>query len=161
MPYVLVGSLCLSVANAGERTEHMYRSRARNKTTQWIRIALKCGLLVTDRRLWDAVGHLLREEDGRRRRSSSAYENAPAHEELVSEARHRHSHAPILLGGIGIGVGVGILLAPTSGEKARSVIRKQAVAVKDTVADLAGWASQFGRAGKSTMREASTGTYGG
>jgi hypothetical protein len=122
----------------------------RNKGTNWVRFFLKLGLLATDATVWASMNHLLTERedasDAQRLRQKVSANLAP---------RRGRSHFSTLLTGIGIGVGVGMLLAPVSGEEARTVIREKASDVKDKWDDVAAWAGL----GSSPMPRRSTGTY--
>ncbi len=110
------------------------RERAQN----WVRFALKCGLLATDASVWEAMHHLLDEGSGTMR---TAFHRA---DKLGEErgSRRSWSHSSTLLIGLGIGVGLGLLFAPVSGEEARDAIRDTASNVKTKVGDAAarvGW----------------------
>jgi len=56
---------------------------------------------------------------------------------------HWLANTTTLLGGVGIGIGIGMLLAPVSGERARSVIRDKAADVKSKVGDFASGATRY------------------
>jgi hypothetical protein len=128
----------------------MYRLDRQNDKKNWIRFALKAGLLATDAGVWMAIRRILNERDPPAQRV--AVEPRRARE--VSQADRKWiSPSTALLGGIGIGVGLGMLLAPVSGTRARSAIRDKALDVKDRVGDAADWL----RSGKY---RASAGTYG-
>jgi hypothetical protein len=128
---------------------------------QWARFAMKIGLFVTDAKLWSAVNEQLREraEDisesmrGTYKETSSRLDNAQA---ALRGRTHWFGSTVGFLSGIGIGVGLGMLLAPVSGEEARSVIRGKASDVKNKVTDFAS-----GTSGSSQYRPTQpTGTTG-
>jgi hypothetical protein len=128
---------------------------------QWARFAMKIGLFVTDAKLWSAVNEQLREraEDisesmrGTYKETSSRLDNAQA---ALRGRTHWFGSTLGFLGGIGIGVGLGMLLAPVSGEEARSVIRGKASDVKNKVTDFAS-----GTSGSTQFRSTQpTGTTG-
>lgn len=112
----------------------------RKRTTNWIRFALKCGLLATDASVWAAVGHFFNES------SDDVQVAFRQTGDLTTTVRtdRRWSHTSTLLSGIGIGVGLGMLLAPVSGQRARGAIRDKAIDVKNKVTDVADWASRWG-----------------
>jgi hypothetical protein len=122
----------------------------RKKTTNWIRFALKCGLLATDASVWSAVNHFLSE------RTNDVQDVFRRTDNLASDVRthRRWSHASTLLTGIGVGVGLGMLLAPVSGQRARGAIRDKAADLKNKVGDVTDWAGRFGSQSGRT-----TGTY--
>lgn len=129
------------------------------KTKDWIRFALKCGLLVTDAKVWSAVDHLLSEREEERVAFRSRDDDMARRRQgglAVSDDKPFLSRASTLLGAVGIGLGLGMLLAPVSGEEARAAIRDRALDVRDSVSDVAAWASGFG---SSTTSRRSTGTY--
>jgi YtxH-like protein len=128
---------------------------------QWARFAMKIGLFVTDAKLWSAINDQLREraEDlsesvrGSYKETSSRLDNAQA---ALRGRTHWFGSTLGFLGGIGIGVGLGMLLAPVSGEEARSVIRGKATDVKNKVTDFAS-----GTSGSTQFRSTQpTGTSG-
>jgi hypothetical protein len=128
-------------------------------TKNWIRFALKCGLLITDAKVWSAVDHLLSEREEETMAFRSRYENLPRRRQGGSAVRADKpflSRASTLLGAVGVGFGLGMLLAPVSGEEARAAIRDKALDVKDSVTDVAAWASGFG---SPPAARHSTGTY--
>ncbi len=122
----------------------------RKRTTDWLRFAMKCGLLATDASVWEAIGNSLSE------RSKNVHDAFSRTENLATGVRHqgRWSHATTLLSGIGIGIGVGMLLAPVSGRRARGVIRDKAADIKNKVAGVTDWA---GRMAPQTARR--SGSY--
>lgn len=133
----------------------------RRNAKQWARFAMKIGLFVTDAKLWSAISNQLREraEDigesvrGGYKETSSRLDDAQA---ALYGRSHWFGSTLGFLGGIGIGVGLGMLLAPVSGEEARSVIRGKAADVKNKVTDFAA-----GSAGSTQFRSTQpTGTTG-
>ena len=137
----------------------------RRNAKQWARFAMKIGLFLTDAKLWSAVNDQLRERaedlsesvrDTYRdtyKEASSRLDNAQA---ALRGRTHWSGSTLGFLGGIGIGVGLGMLLAPVSGEEARSVIRGKATDVKNRVTDFAA-----GSAGSTQYRSTQpTGTSG-
>jgi hypothetical protein len=128
---------------------------------QWARFAMKIGLFITDAKLWSAINDQLHEraEDisesvrGGYKETSSRFDNAQA---ALRGQTHWFSPTLGFLGGIGIGVGLGMLLAPVSGEQARSVIRGKATDVKNKVTDFAAGTS----AGTQFRSTQPTGTTG-
>jgi gas vesicle protein len=119
---------------------------------QWARFAMKVGLFLTDAKLWSAINDQVRERaddisDSVRetyRETSSRLEDA---QDALRGRNHWVGSALGFLGGVGLGVGLGMLLAPVSGEEARSVIRGKAADVRNKVTDFASGSSgttQFG-----------------
>ena len=131
--------------------------RGLNRQTQkWARFALKCGLLLTDAKLWESVRERLRDrvddigEEVKRRydeteRLHRAHNTLDGHTNWVTPAAS-------FIGGIGVGVGLGLLLAPASGEETRSALRDKVVNLKNRVAAES--------TGYRTMHSSSTGTGG-
>lgn len=127
---------------------------------QWARFAMKTGLFLTDAKLWSVINDQLREraEDigesvrGSYKETSSRLDNAQA---ALRGRTHWFGSTLGFLGGIGIGIGLGMLLAPVSGEEARSVIRGKATDVKNKVTDFAA-----GNAGTQFRSNQPTGTTG-
>lgn len=134
------------------------RFQRQNTAAKWARYALKCGLLLTDMKMWAAVTKQLRDHA----------------EDVGDEARHRYEEqtdrlqqagralqgrsnwvTPTLnfLGGIGLGLGLGMLFAPVSGEEARTAIREKVVGFKNKVGDVAG---QY----RNAIKAEATGTSG-
>ncbi len=114
----------------------------RRDAKHWARFAMKIGLFLTDAKLWSAINRQLRErtedisDSMRDRYEESGGRFDDAHAALLGES-HWFGSTLCFLGGVGVGVGLGMLLAPVSGEQARSVIRDRAANVKSKVADFA------------------------
>ena len=115
-------------------------------STNWVRFALKLGLLATDAAVWSSVNRML-----------SDREQGPApvraNVSVEPDRRRGRSHFWTLVTGAALGVGVGMLLAPVSGEEARSTLREKAGDVRDKWNDMTAWAGGFA----SSQRR--TGTY--
>ena len=125
--------------------------RRRPKTKNWIRFALKLGLLATDASVLAAIGRMLTDRN-------DAREVLRPREGLAADlhAKSGWSHGSTLLVGVALGVGAGMLFAPVSGDEARTAIRDRAMNVRDRVSDAAAWAS---RLGPTSPYRRSTGTY--
>jgi YtxH-like protein len=125
--------------------------RRRPSRTNWIRFALKLGLLATDATVLSAIGRMLVERD-------VPDEGVRSRQRLSVDLPDRRSwsHSSSLMAGAAIGFGVGILFAPVSGEEARSAIRERARDVRDRVSDAAAWATRSGSSGGGRR---STATY--
>lgn len=121
--------------------------RRRPSRKNWIRFAMKVGLLATDAAVWSSIARMLSERDEatdiRRERLASTL------------SPNLSPHASTLFIGVAIGVGVGMLFAPVSGEQARNTIRDTAADMKNKVGNMSGW----GSGGPSTASRRSTGTY--
>jgi hypothetical protein len=112
-----------------------------SKAKQWARLAMKLGLFLTDAKLWSSINDQLRERaddigDVVRdtyEETSDRLENARA---AIRGERHGISSFATFLIGIGVGVGAGMLLAPVSGEEARSAIRDKAMGMKNKAMDM-------------------------
>jgi YtxH-like protein len=117
----------------------------------WVRFALKLGLLATDATVLYAIERMLTERN-------VPDEGVRSRQRLSVDLRDRRgwSHNSALLVGAAIGFGMGILFAPVSGKKARSAIQDRVMDVRDRVSDVAAWASRSGSSGESRR---STGTY--
>lgn len=110
--------------------------RRQGTATKWARLALKCGLLLTDAKMWASIREQLQDgaddlgDQVRRKYDDAADRLAKARDAL--EGR-RHWMAPTVnfLGAVGIGMGLGILFAPASGEEARAAVRHKVVAIKN------------------------------
>jgi hypothetical protein len=122
--------------------------RRRPTKKNWVRFAMKLGLLATDAAVWSSIARMITDRDEATdiRRENLASNLSP---------NRGWSHTSTLLIGVAIGVGVGMLFAPVSGEQARNTIRETAQDMKEKVGNMSGW----GTAGSSTASRRSTGTY--
>lgn len=119
----------------------MRTTKIRNTATQWARLAMKLGLLVTDPKTW---------ADANQQLSERAEDVGDALKEKYDEAADRLHHAgralrgekswvaPAVgfLGGIAVGAGLGVLFAPVSGEETRTALRNAAVDVRNKVSNI-------------------------
>ena len=115
----------------------------------WLRFAMKLGLLATDAAVLTSLGRMLSDRDDVR---SSLH---PSERMAVDLDRRGWSRTTTFLTGIGIGVGLGIIFAPMPGEQARIAIRDTARNIKSKMDDLAGRP----RGGPGSESRRSTGTY--
>lgn len=122
--------------------------RRRPTTKNWLRFAMKLGLLATDAAVWSSIARMISDRDDATevRRERLASNLSP---------NRGWSHASTLFMGVAIGVGVGMLLAPVSGQEARSTLRDTANDIKNKINNT-GWA---GSTGPSTASRRATGTY--
>ncbi len=122
------------------------RSLRHDSARKWARIALKCGLLLTDTKLWSSIGDQLRDrasdigDEVQRRYEDTADRIHEAHSALQGRG-HWLATAASFVGGVGIGVGLGMLVAPVSGEEARTVLRNKVVGMKNKATDVASGAT--------------------
>lgn len=114
------------------------RSAGRN----WLRLALKLGLLLSDRKTWASVGERIRgraEDIGEE--AQEKYESATDRLREANQALRGGTpwllHAVNFAGGVALGVGLGLLFAPASGEEIRSELRDKASDIKRKVSDAA------------------------
>jgi gas vesicle protein len=113
-----------------------------NRLQRWARFALKCGLLVTDAKLWSSINDQLRDRaddmGDRVKRSYDETTDRMSNAQAALEGRsHWAAHTVNFLGGVGLGVGLGMLLAPQSGEQTRSAIRSKVIDLKSRAANMA------------------------
>jgi len=122
--------------------------RRRPTKKNWVRFAMKLGLLATDAAVWSSIARMITDRDEA---------TAIRRERIASNLSPNRgwSHASTLFIGVAIGVGVGMLFAPVSGEQARNTIRDTAQDMKEKVGNMSGW----GTGGPSTASRRSTGTY--
>jgi len=127
---------------------NMNALRRRPSKKNWIRFAMKLGLLATDAAVWSSIGRMLSDRDDATdfRREHLASNLSP---------NRGWSHASTLFVGVAIGVGIGMLFAPVSGEEARNTLRETAADMKEKVSNASAW----GARGFSAASRRSTGTY--
>jgi gas vesicle protein len=116
--------------------------RQRNTAAKWARFALKCGLLLTDAKLWTSISNQLRDRADDlgsevRHRYDDAVDRAHDVQKAVRGRNHWLAPAVSFVGGIGLGVGLGVMLAPVSGAEARSALRSKVIHLKDRMGDVA------------------------
>ena len=112
--------------------------RQQNRAGKWARFALKCGLLLTDAKLWTSISNQLRDRaddlgNEAKRRYDDAVDRAQDVQQAVRGRNHWVAPAVGFVGGIGFGVGLGMMLAPASGAETRSALRNKVVDLKDRV----------------------------
>ena len=132
----------------------MWASGRRRNATKWARLALRCGLLLTDAELWDAIGDDLRESaenvSDRIRRAYVGVNRRPEGQIVVRDKSDWGARATSLIGGIGIGLGLGLLLAPSSGEETRTVLRNRAIEFKNRMVGIPTRAPRFHASASAT-----------
>jgi hypothetical protein len=137
----------------------MGRFTRQSAAAKWARLALKCGLLLTDSKTWETVADQVRDRaddvgDEVKRRYEDQAERL--HEAGRALRGRNHWVAPTMnfLGGIGLGIGLGVLFAPTSGEETRTALREKVVNIKNKVGDMAAGLD------RGSIRSSATGTDG-
>jgi len=128
---------------------------------KWARFAVKCGLVLTDAKLWESIrGQLKNRVSDVSKEVKQRYDDTTDRLERAEDAYQgrRNWAAPVasFLGGVGLGVGVGLLLAPASGEQTRSRFRGKVVALKKR----AGETAPENTSSQDAIPSASTGTDG-
>jgi gas vesicle protein len=108
---------------------------------KWARFALKCGLALTDAKLWETIGGQLRDRvDDVTDEVRQRYEDTSGRVVRARDAYQGRGNwvtpAASFVGGVGLGVGLALLLAPASGEETRSAIRDKVVDLKSRVRDM-------------------------
>lgn len=140
----------------------------------WIRLAAKLSLLLTEPKVRRAIGNRVKDSvdeltdtvtnkyDDVAETVSSKYEDAVDRLEAAADAlqgrTHWGSRVTGFLLGVGVGAGLGILLAPASGIETRETIRDRAVEMKNKVFESA--ASATGKVRQSVTSMSNTGTEG-
>jgi len=101
---------------------------------RWARLALRCGLLFTDAKLWESIRGQLRDRvDDMGSEMKRRYAHTSDRLDRAQDAYEGGANwaaAAGFLGGVGVGVGLGLLLAPASGQETRTAIRNQVVSFK-------------------------------
>jgi gas vesicle protein len=136
--------------------------KRQNAATKWARFALKCGLALTDAKLWADVRDRLQDStETARDEIKRKYDEGADRLQDANRALHgrRDWVAPTLsfFGGVGLGVGFGVLFAPVSGEEARTALRDRVVDIKQK---MAGVATDAAGVYSSAVKRAATGTEG-
>jgi hypothetical protein len=109
---------------------------------RWARLAMKCGLLLTDAKMWSSIGEQLRDRadqagDEVKRRYDDEADRLQEAGRALRGRSHWAARTMNFLGGIGIGMGLGMLFAPVSGQEARTAIRDKVVDIKKKVGGMA------------------------
>lgn len=147
------------------------RGFRRQSTIQnWGRLALKCGLLLTDAGLWKSIGSQLRDRaddvgdvvrskyddvsDVMRDRYEDTADRFGRAQDALQGRRNWVAPAASFIGGVGLGVGLGLLLAPASGDETRSALRDKVVDLKNRAQDAVSDNTLY----RAAVRASSTGT---
>lgn len=140
----------------------MHQTTTRKRAQDWARFALKCGVLLTDAKLWSMINnHLKDRANDLGDVVKERYDDASSRMSAATDAfrrRNRPSRLLYFCAGIGVGAGLGLLFAPASGQETRETLRDKAVDVKNKVGDAATSAKTRFRA--STGGISPTGTEG-
>lgn len=133
----------------------------RYSAKEWVRLAMKLGLIATDAKILSSVSQQLRQgandvNDVIRRKFGETTDRLSAARVEIRTHSDWLARVTSLLAGVGIGMGVGMLLAPAAGEDTRAAIRDKVTDVKNNVGDIAARATRAARS--SDIR--STGTLG-
>jgi hypothetical protein len=141
----------------------MRNSGRMNTAKDWVRLAAKLGVLLTEPKVRSAIADRLKDRvDDVTDTVTSKYEDAVDRLESAAAALHGRSHWPSrvtgFLVGVGVGAGLGILLAPAPGSETRQAVRDKATDVKNKVVESA--ASATGKIRRSVTNMPSTGTQG-
>jgi len=134
-----------------------------NTAKDWVRLAAKLGVLLTEPKVRAEIADRLKDRvDDVSDTVASKYEDAVDRLEAAADAlrgrRYRPSRVGGFLLGIGVGAGLGILLAPAPGSETRQAVRDKATDVKNKVVESA--ASATGKIRRSVTNMPSTGTQG-
>ena len=134
-----------------------------NRAKDWVRLAAKVGVLLTEPKVRAAIADRLKDRvDDVTDQVTSKYEDAVDRLESAADALRGRRYWPSRMGGfllgIGVGAGLGILLAPASGSETRQAVRDKATDVKNKVVESA--ASATGKIRRSVTNMPSTGTQG-
>jgi len=134
-----------------------------NTAKDWVRLAAKLGVLLTEPKVRAEIADRLRDRvDDVSDTVASKYDDAVQRLESAAAAlrgrRYRPSRVAGFLLGVGVGAGLGILLAPAPGSETRQAVRDKAADVKNKVYESA--ASATGKIRRSVSKMPSTGTQG-
>ena len=142
----------------------MRNAGTRNTVKDWVRLAAKLGVLLTEPKVRAAIADRLKDRvDDVTETVANKYEDAvdrleSAAAALRGRSRWRPSRATGFLLGVGVGAGLGMLLAPASGSETRQAVRDKAADLKNKVFESA--ASATGKIRRSVSKMPSTGTQG-
>ena len=141
----------------------MRNAGTRNTAKDWVRLAAKLGVLLTEPKVRAAIADRLKDRvDDVTETVANKYEDAVGRLESAAAALRGRSYWPSrvtgFLLGVGVGAGLGMLLAPASGSETRQAVRDKAVDVKNKVVESA--ASATGKIRRSVTNMPSTGTQG-
>jgi len=141
----------------------MQNAGTRNTAKDWVRLAAKLGVLLTEPKVRAAIADRLKDRvDDVTETVASKYEDALDRLESAAAALRGRNHWPSratgFLLGVGVGAGLGMLLAPASGSETRQAVRDRAVDMKNKVVESA--ASATGKIRRSVSKMPSTGTQG-
>jgi len=138
---------------------------AKNRMKDWVRIAAKAGVILTEPKVRAAIADDLKDRyEGVSDTVSSKYDEAVSRMEAVGAALQgrRHSSSPLMgfLLGIGVGAGLGLLLAPASGTETRATLRNKANDLTDQLFSSASTVGERVHRSVSHMPSTGTGTEG-
>ena len=142
----------------------MRNTGTRNTVKDWVRLAAKLGVLLTEPKVRAAIADRLKDRvDDVTETVANKYEDAVDRLESAAAALRGRSHwrpsrATGFLLGVGVGAGLGMLLAPASGSETRQAVRNKAADLKNKVFESA--ASATGKIRRSVSKMPSTGTQG-
>jgi len=142
----------------------MRNTGTRNTVKDWVRLAAKLGVLLTEPKVRAAIADRLKDRvDDVTETVANKYEDAVDRLESAAAALRGRSHwrpsrATGFLLGVGVGAGLGMLLAPASGSETRQAVRDKAADLKNKVFESA--ASATGKIRRSVSKMPSTGTQG-
>ena len=142
----------------------MRNAGTRNTVKDWVRLAAKLGVLLTEPKVRAAIADRLKDRvDDVTETVANKYEDAVDRLESAAAALRGRSHwrpsrATGFLLGVGVGAGLGMLLAPASGSETRQAVRNKAADLKNKVFESA--ASATGKIRRSVSKMPSTGTQG-
>jgi hypothetical protein len=113
----------------------------RNSVKDWVRLALKGGMLLTDPRFRNAVSERLRHRyEDLSDVVEERYEEAAGRLSDVSDALRGRSRTRTrvlsFLAGIGVGAGMAVLLTPVSGGQIRQGLRDRAGDARDRMKEI-------------------------